>query len=82
MSPVLLFWPVIDEVDIGGIARLNLPTNTLFHFVAVWQMAAEEQSDKMVSDMKVHKKQRYGSEFLHAEKWQPLTFINTCEYLW
>jgi len=31
-------------------------------------MAAEEQSDKMVSDMEVHMNQRGISKFLHAEK--------------
>ena len=31
-------------------------------------MAAEWQSDKMESDVEVHMKQRYGIEFLHAEK--------------
>jgi len=31
-------------------------------------MAAEGQSDKMVSDMEVQMKQSYVIEFLHAEK--------------
>ena len=31
-------------------------------------MAAEGQSDRMVSDMEVPMKQRCGIEFLHAEK--------------
>ena len=31
-------------------------------------MAAEEQSDKMASDMEVHMKQKYMAEFLHTEK--------------
>ena len=34
-------------------------------------MAAEGQSDKMVSDMEVHMKQRCVTEFLHAEKMAP-----------
>jgi len=34
-------------------------------------MAAEGQSDKMVSDMKVLMKQRGGSEFLHVEMMTP-----------
>ena len=31
-------------------------------------MAAEGQSDRMVSDMEVHMKQKCGTEFLHVEK--------------
>ena len=37
----------------------------------MWQMAAEGQSDKMVSDMKVLMKQRGGTEFLHVEMMTP-----------
>ena len=40
-------------------------------------MAAEGQSDKMVSDMEVHVKQRCVTEFLHAEKMAP-TDIHLC----
>jgi len=38
----------MSEVDIGDMAvkRLNLTTNILLHFVAVWQVAAEGKSDK------------------------------------
>jgi len=42
-------------------------------FVAVRQMAAEGQSDKMVSDVEVFMKQRCGTEFLHAEKMAPIS---------
>ena len=38
------------------------------HFVAVGQMAIEEQSDKIVSDMEVCMKQKWVTEFLHVEK--------------
>ena len=31
-------------------------------------MAAERQSDRMVSDMEVHIKKKCGTEFLHTEK--------------
>ena len=48
--------------------RLNLSINIALYSVAVWQIAAEGQSDKMVSDMEVHVKQRCVTEFLHAEK--------------
>ena len=40
-------------------------------------MAAEGQSDKMVSNMEVLMKQRYVAKFFHAEKkWHSFTFIN------
>jgi len=66
------------EVDVGGKAvevepscQYSLPC------VVVWQMAAEGQSDRMASDMEVHMKQRYVTEFLHEEL-HLLGFINTC----
>lgn len=59
--------------------RVNLPTNTPFHAIAVWQMAAEAQSDTMSSAMAVHTKQSCVTEFLHAEK-RPATDIHQC--LW
>ena len=40
-------------------------------------MAAEGQSDKMMSDMEVQMKQRCVTEFLHAEKIAP-TDIHQC----
>ena len=48
--------------------RLNLPTNIPLHFVAVRQMAAEGQSDKMSSVMEVSMKQRCEIDFLLVEK--------------
>jgi hypothetical protein len=50
---------------------LNLPANIPLNFVAVRQMTAEEQSDKMASGMEVRMKQRCVIEFLHAEKIAP-----------
>ena len=47
--------------------RLNLLTNIPLHFVAVWQMTAEGQSDR-TPDREVHMKARCVTEFLHAEK--------------
>jgi len=47
--------------------RVNLPSNILFCFVAVWQMAAEGHSDKIAPDMKVRIKRRCVTEFLQAE---------------
>ena len=40
-------------------------------------MAAEGQSDRMVSHMEVHMKQRCVNEFLHVEKMAP-TDIHQC----
>ena len=48
--------------------RLNLPTNILFHFVVMWLMVAEGQSDKMVSETEPYMKQRCITEFLHMKK--------------
>jgi len=45
---------------------LNLPTNIPLHFVAMQQMAAEEQSDKTVADTEVQK--RCGIKLLHEKK--------------
>ena len=47
---------------------MNLPDNISSHFVAVQQMAAEAQSDKMVPDMEVDIKQKHVTEILNAEK--------------
>ena len=43
---------------VGWQYRLNLPTTILLHLVAMWQMAAEGQSDTMVPDMEERMKQR------------------------
>jgi len=51
--------------------RLNLPANIPFNFVAVRQMTAEGQSDKMESHMEVLMKQRCVIEILHAERIAP-----------
>ena len=45
----------------------SLSFNIPLHFLAMWQIAAQGQSDTVVSDMEVCVKQRYGTEFLHAE---------------
>ena len=42
------------------------------HFVAMQQMAAEGQSDRMVSDVQVNMKKRCGIEFIHLEKMAPV----------
>mgnify|MGYP001864562310 CR=1 FL=1 len=51
--------------------RLNLLTDIPLHVVAVGQMAAEGQSDTMVSDIVLHMKRRCEIEFLHVEKMAP-----------
>ena len=50
----------------------------LLHIVAMQQLAAEWQSDKIVYDIEVHIMQRCVTEFLHAgkKKWHLLTFSN------
>jgi hypothetical protein len=53
---------------------LNLPANIPLNVVAVRQMAAEGQSDKMASDMDVLMNQRCVIKFLHAEKIAPNDF--------
>lgn len=50
---------------------LNLPMSILLPSVDVRQIAAEGNSDKMTSDIDEHMKQKYGIEFLHAEKTAP-----------
>ena len=49
----------------------------VFHFVVVWQMAAEGWADTMASDMEVWMEQRCGNEFLHEAKNVP-TDIHQC----
>jgi len=56
---------------------LNLPTSILLHIVAVWQMAAGGQSDRMVSDVEVCMKQRCVTEFLPAENSAPNDYSST-----
>jgi len=49
----------MSEADIGGLAvEVELSINIPLHFVAVWQIAAEAQPDKTVSNMEVCMKQR------------------------
>mgnify|MGYP001856046592 CR=1 FL=1 len=44
--------------------RLNLPTNILLHVVAMQQIAAEGEYDRMVSDMEVYMEQKCITGFL------------------
>jgi len=72
MPPVLLCWLTTSEADAGGMAvEVEPSANIPLHYVAVWQMTAEGQSDRVVSVMEVHMEQRGVTEFLHAEKTAP-----------
>ena len=55
---------------------LNLPANILLNLVAVQQMMAEGQPDRMASNMEMHMKQRCVIEFLHAGKKKIKKFIH------
>ena len=48
MPPILLCWPKMSEMDVGGSAVEDEPshTNILLCFVAVWQMADRWQKCK------------------------------------
>ena len=46
MPSILLFWPMMSGESVGGMH--SLPANIPSHVVAMWQMAAEGQPDKMV----------------------------------
>ena len=57
-------------------------TNILLHVVAVRQMAAGGQSDRMVSDTGALLNQKCFIEFLHVEKWHPLNSSTLAAHLW
>ena len=58
--------------------RLNLPTIIPLHFVAMWEITANGQSDKMASDMELLMKQRCVTEIsLCGKKLHQVTFIDT-----
>ena len=74
----LFCWPMRSKAMlVTWQERLKLPTSIPLYFIARWQMAAEEQSDKIVSDMEVHMKQRCVIEFLQMEK-NSSTDIHQC----
>jgi len=73
----------VSEADVGGMAvesesSISIP----LHFVAVEQMAAEGQSDRLVSDVEAHMEQRRVPQFLHVEKMAPIgihcCLLNVC----
>ena len=55
------------QIDGGMAVEVKPSTNILLHVVAMWQMAAKGQWDRMAYDMEEHRKQRCVTEFLHAE---------------
>jgi hypothetical protein len=64
------------EGDAGGMTVEVEPSRKQFvSFVAVRQIAAEEQSVKMASDAELSTKQRCVAESLHAEK---IASIDVC----
>lgn len=72
MFPILLCWPTTSEANVDGMAIGFEPSPHIpLHFAAVRQMAAEEQSHRMVSDTQVCIKERCATEFPYAEKMTP-----------
>ena len=71
----------MSEVDVGGMAVEAEPSHQ--YSINVKQIAGEEQSDKMASDMEELMKQKCVSEFLHTEKMAPIDihqyFLNVSE---
>ena len=61
--------------------RLKVPTTIPLHFVAVWQMAVEGQSDRMATDTEACRKQRCGTKCRTKKRthWRSLTLT---ECLW
>jgi len=71
LPPILLFWPMTSEVDVGGMAVEDEPSHQYpITCGCVWQVSAEGQSDKMASEMEAQMKQRCVTPpcVLHVEK--------------
>jgi hypothetical protein len=68
MPPILSCCPTTLEAEARDMT-VNAEPSCLKYVssVAVWQIAAEEQSRKMAFDMEVRMKQRCVTEFLHAK---------------
>ena len=74
----LLFYNVGPQHQEGGVGGMAVePELSCQYSIAVCQMTAKGQCDKMASDMKVCMKQRCAIEFLHVEKIAP-TDIHWC----
>ena len=59
-------------------SKLNPLENILLNLAPMRQMAAKGQSDKMVSDMKVHMSKGVALNSSKGKNWHPLTCVNTC----
>ena len=53
MPPIWLCWPTTWKANVGSRNWTLSPINATLNYVVVQHMAAERQSDKTVSDMKV-----------------------------
>ena len=58
---------MISEMDVGGMAAEAEPSAQY----SITLLSAKGHSDRMVSDMEMHMKQRCVTEFLHVEKMAP-----------
>ena len=75
MPPILLCWPMVSEVDVGGMAVEGEPFDQ-------YCITAGGQSNTVTSDTEVCMKQRCGVEFLYVgEQWHILLFSNACRAL-
>ena len=79
ISPILLCWFTTSELDVGGVAVEVEPSHQYsLAAVAMRQMAAEGQSDKMASDGEVRMKQMCVTGFSCEEKIAPIDIHPCC----
>jgi len=72
MPSILLCWPTTSEADVGDMAVEVEPSHQYsVKFCCCATDDSRGQSNKMVSDMEVHMKQRCVIEFFHVEKFAP-----------
>lgn len=62
----------MSEADGGMLVEAEPSHKYLLHVVVMQQMAAEVQSDKMLSDMEIHMKQTCAVEFFRVDKVTPI----------
>ena len=65
MPPILLHRPAVLEAGVSGMSKswTFLPISQ--HVVAVQQMAAEGQSDKLISDIGMHTQEDISPTYIH-----------------